>query len=98
MPAAEKTMNIISVRVICQLFIFHFFKDCLSLFFLAALGVLLSLCILKFYHDLSSCGFFLNIYLTGPDLSCSTQDLTSYLWHAGTLVAACELLIAACGI
>ena len=35
---AKKTMNIISVKVICQLSIFHFFKDCLSVCFLAALG------------------------------------------------------------
>ena len=68
-------MNIVSVRGICSLSIFHFSKDCLLLFFLAALGVMLSLYILQFYYDLTNCGFFKNIYLTGPDLSCSTQDL-----------------------
>ena len=36
---------------------------------------MLSLYILQFYYDLTNCGFLKNIYLTGPDLSCSTQDL-----------------------
>ena len=41
---------------------------------------------------------YLLIYLAVPGLNCSTQDLGSSLWHAGSLVAACELLVASCGI
>ena len=46
-------------------------------------------------------GFFKNnyfIYLAVPGLSCGTLDLLSSLWHAGSLVVACKLLVAACGI
>ena len=38
------------------------------------------------------------IYLAGPGLSCSTWDHQSSMRHAGSLVAAYELLVAACGI
>ena len=38
------------------------------------------------------------IYLAVPGLSCGTLDLLSSLWHAGSLVVACKLLVAACGI
>ena len=31
-------------------------------------------------------------------LSCGKQDLQPLLWHAGSLIAACKLLVAACGI
>ena len=31
-------------------------------------------------------------------LRCGVQDLQSLLWHAGSLVAACKLLVVACGI
>ena len=37
-------------------------------------------------------------YLAAPDLSCSTWDYQSLLWLAESLVAECELLVAACGI
>ena len=38
--------------------------------------------------------FLKNIYLGAQGLSCSTQDLQSWLQHAGSLVVACELLVA----
>ena len=41
---------------------------------------------------------FLFTYLAVLGLNCSTQDLQSSLQHAGSLVSACELLVAACGI
>ena len=40
----------------------------------------------------------LNIYLATPGLSCCAWDLQSYFQHEGSLVAACKLLVAACGI
>ena len=36
--------------------------------------------------------------LAVPGLNCSMQDLWSSLHHSGSLVATCELLVAACGI
>ena len=38
------------------------------------------------------------IHLAVPGLSCGTQDLPSSLQHVGSLVVACKLLVAACGI
>ena len=48
------------------------------------------------HHALS---FFppLIIYLAMPGINCGTQDL-SLLWHARFVVAACELLVVACGV
>ena len=37
------------------------------------------------------------IYLAFPGLSCDMRDLQASLWQAGSLVVACEHLIAACG-
>ena len=42
--------------------------------------------------------FNIYFYLFELDLSCSTQDLQSLLWHVGSLVAARELLVVTCGI
>ena len=41
---------------------------------------------------------FLFIYLAALGLSSGMQDLQSSLWHAASLDAACNLLVAACGI
>ena len=41
---------------------------------------------------------FIVIYLAVPGLSCGMWYLWSSLWHAGSLVAACKLSAAACGI
>ena len=38
------------------------------------------------------------VYLTVPGLSCGMWDFQSLLPHVGSLVAACELFLAACGI
>ena len=46
-------------------------------------------------------GFFKNIfacYSTVPGLSCGMWDPQSPLQHVGSLVVACKLLVAACGI
>ena len=37
-------------------------------------------------------------YLAVLGLSCGTGDLQSSLWHVRSSAAACELLVAACGI
>ena len=37
--------------------------------------------------------FFFLIYLAVPGLSCGTQNLWSLLYHAGSLVEACELFL-----
>ena len=49
-----------------------------------------------FFFCFSTKEILLLIYLALPGLSCSTWDLSSSLWHAGFLVAACDL-VAACG-
>ena len=41
---------------------------------------------------------YLFIYLAVPYFSCSTLGFQSSLQHLGSLVAACELLVAVCGI
>ena len=41
---------------------------------------------------------FLNIYLAAVGFSCGTWDIWFLLRHARSLVAACELLVVACGI
>ena len=40
--------------------------------------------------------FIFFFFLSATGLSCSTQDLPSPLWHPGSLVGACELLVVAC--
>ena len=40
----------------------------------------------------------ISAYLATPGLSCGTGHLWSLLRHASSLVVACELLVAACGI
>lgn len=42
--------------------------------------------------------YFKKIYLAVPGLSRSKQDLQFSLWYVGSLVATCELLVAAWGI
>ena len=39
---------------------------------------------------------FFFFFFSATGLSCSTQDLPSLLWHPGSLVGACELLVVAC--
>ena len=46
------------------------------------------------YSDLKNIFFYLFIWLHWI-FSCSMQDLQSSLWHAGSLVEACKLLVAA---
>ena len=62
----------------------HFLKNWISLLFS---------CLLFFKIFI-----LLIIYLAVLGLSCSTGDLQSSLQHVRSLVAACELLVAACGI
>ena len=42
--------------------------------------------------------WWVSFFLAALGLSCGLQDLSSWLWHVGSLVVACKLSVAACGI
>ena len=41
---------------------------------------------------------YIFVYLAASDLSCDLQNLQSWSWHAGSLVATCQLLVAVFGL
>ena len=57
-------------------------------------GVRLKYNVCKIPDQTVCVSFFFFFSATG--LSCSTQDLPSSLWHPGSLVGACGLLVVAC--